>query len=100
MGIPADTAGLNANPTIALGQATISPISMANAYATIANGGQEHPWFIIKNVKRASDGKTLWVHHQKQRRAIPDDVSRDVSYALQETVKNGTGQNALALNRQ
>lgn len=99
MGIPADTSGLDANATIALGQATVSPISMANSYSTIANGGKAHPWYVIKSVKRASDGKTLWAHHKKTTRAIPDDVSRDVSYALQETVKNGTGQNALALGR-
>ncbi|MBV9831962.1 MAG: penicillin-binding protein [Marmoricola sp.] len=99
MGVPKGTPGLQPNRAIALGSATISPITMANAYATIANDGKFHNWFVIKKVTRASDGKVLYrVQHQTQR-VLPDDIDRDVSYALQQVVKSGTGQNAQALQR-
>jgi membrane peptidoglycan carboxypeptidase len=99
MGIPKDTPGLEANNAIALGSATVSPITMANAYATIANDGVYHDVFMVKKVTRASDGKVLYRAPKKKDRAIPDDIDRDVSYALQEVVKAGTGANAQALNR-
>ena len=99
MGIPRSTPGLEPNRAIALGSATISPINMANAYATIADGGLHHDWFVIKKVTRASDNKVLYKAAQKTDRVLPDDISRDVSYALQQVVKAGTGQNAQALGR-
>jgi membrane peptidoglycan carboxypeptidase len=99
LGIPRNTPGLEPNRAIALGSATISPINMANAYATIANGGRHHDWFVVKKVTRASDNKVLYKAARKTDRALPDDISRDVSYALQQVVKSGTGQNAQALGR-
>ena len=99
MGIPRKTPGLEANNAIALGSATISPINMANAYATIANGGVHHKWFTVKKVTRASDDKVLWRAPRKTNRVLPADLDSDVSYALQQVVTNGTGQNALALGR-
>jgi membrane peptidoglycan carboxypeptidase len=99
MGIPRKTPGLEANNAIALGSATISPIVMANAYATIANGGVHHDWFTVKKVTRASDDKVLWRAPRKTNRVLPEDIDSDVSYALQKVVTNGTGQNALALGR-
>ncbi|WP_051276458.1 transglycosylase domain-containing protein [Marmoricola sp. URHB0036] len=99
MGIPRNTPGLEANNAIALGSATVSPITMANAYATIANGGVHHDMFMVKKVSRASDGKVLYRAPRKTDRALPDDIDRDVSYALQQVVKAGTGANAQALDR-
>lgn len=99
MGIPRNTPGLEANNAIALGSATISPITMANAYATIANGGVHHDMFMVKKVSRSYDGKVLYRAPRKTDRAIPDDIDRDVSYALQQVVKAGTGANAQALGR-
>src|SRR5690606_27825362 len=37
MGVPSDAPGLEPNAGVSLGSATVSPIDMANAYATIAN---------------------------------------------------------------
>jgi membrane peptidoglycan carboxypeptidase len=98
MGIPSDTAGLNPDATIALGSATVNPINMANGYATIANRGMEHPWYLISKVTDPH-GRTLYQHGRKQTRAISSDIADDVSYALQQTVQGGTGQNARALGR-
>jgi membrane peptidoglycan carboxypeptidase len=99
MGIPRDSPGLEPNAGIALGSATISPISMANAYATIADDGVYRKWFIIRKVSRASDGKVLYKVPRRKDRVLPDDIDRDVSYALQQVVQNGTGRNALSLGR-
>jgi membrane peptidoglycan carboxypeptidase len=99
MGIPRDTPGLEPNRAIALGSATISPITMANAYATIADGGKHHDWYVIKKVTRASDGKVLYKAPRKTNQVISYDITRDVSWALQQVVKYGTGQNARALGR-
>jgi membrane peptidoglycan carboxypeptidase len=99
MGIPANTSGLDAVPSIALGSASVSPISMADAYATIANRGVYNPVHVISKVTRASDGEVLYTAPTKAERAIREDISDDVSYALQQTVQGGTGENARALGR-
>ena len=56
MGIPRDAPGLKPYPGIALGSATISPIDMANAYGTIADGGKAKKWYVISKVTD-SNGK-------------------------------------------
>jgi membrane peptidoglycan carboxypeptidase len=99
MGIPASTSGLDPVATIALGSASVSPITMANAYATIANRGVHHDWFAVSKVVRAGDGKVLYTAPRKTDRAIPEDIADDTSYALQQVVKGGTGVNAQALGR-
>ena len=98
MGIPDDNQ-LQATSNIALGSASISPANMANAYATIANGGVEHDWYVVSKVTDA-DGKVLWKHKAKTHRAMKEDVAADVSYALQNVVSHGTGTAALALGRE
>ncbi len=99
MGIPRKSPGLEPNAGIALGSATISPINMANGYATIANGGRHHDWFMIKKVTRNSDGKVLYRAPRKSNRVLDEDIASDVSYALQQVVQGGTGVNAQALGR-
>ncbi|MCW2868339.1 MAG: glycosyl transferase, family 51 [Marmoricola sp.] len=99
VGVPRKTPGLEANNAIALGSATISPVVMANAYATFANGGRHHEVFTVKKVTRASDGKVLYRAPRKTNRALTGDVAADVTYALQQVVQNGTGRNALSLGR-
>ena len=98
MGIPRST-NIPAVPSVALGFVSVSPISMANAYATIANAGMHHNWFVISKVVKASTGEVLYQAPVKTDRAIPEDVAADTSYALQQVVKGGTGVNALALGR-
>jgi membrane peptidoglycan carboxypeptidase len=99
LGVPKNAPGLKPFPAVALGSATVSPIDMANSYATIANGGTHHDWFMVKKVTRASDGKVLYTAPRKKNRVLSEDLSSDVSYALQETVKNGTARTALELGR-
>lgn len=107
MGVPADAPGLvsdnggrtkTAPATISLGSVSVSPVDIANTYATVANGGMAHPWYMVSKVTD-STGKVLWTHQNKQTQAMSQQVAADVSYAMQNVVKSGTGRNALALGR-
>lgn len=98
MGIPKDTPGLYPGMAIALGSDSVSPIDMANSYATIANHGIAHPWYMISKVTDAQ-GNVLWKHHKDTHRAISAAVASNVSYAMQKVVQAGTGINAQALGR-
>ena len=101
-GFPSASAGLNPFPSITLGSATISPINMANGYATIANGGRFHAPFIIEKVT-SKDGEVLYDHSVSDQQVIDQeqgsDIAADVSYALQQVVQHGTGTAALGLGR-
>jgi len=99
LGVPKNAPGLKPFPAVALGSATVSPIDMANSYATIANGGMHHDWFTVKKVTRAADNAVLYKVPRKTDRALSGDIASDVSYALQQTVQNGTASTALNLGR-
>ena len=99
LGVPRNAPGLKPFPAVALGSATVSPIDMANSYATIANGGVHHDWFTVKKVTRASDKKVLYKAPKEKNRVVSEDIASDVSYALQQTVQNGTASTALGLGR-
>jgi len=99
LGVPKKTPGLKPFPAVALGSATVSPIDMANSYASIANGGKHHDWFTVKKVTRSSDDKVLWRAPRKTDRVLSGDLASDVSYALQQTVQDGTASTALGLGR-
>ncbi len=98
MGIPRNAPGLDDTLSIVLGSATVSPIDMANAYGTIADGGQAKKWFVVAKVKTL-DGARPYKHHVKTTRAIPEDVAADTSYALQQVAEVGTGRNADVIGR-
>ncbi len=93
-GFPSTTPGLEPNTGVALGSQTVSPINMANGYATIANAGRAATPFIISKVEDA-DGNLLYEHKVEDRRAMSKDVAADVSYALQQVVEKGSGSTSV-----
>jgi membrane peptidoglycan carboxypeptidase len=97
-GIP-DASGpdLDADALITLGKARLSPINMANAYATIDNGGQRADVHVIDKVVLRS-GET-YNYKAPTQDAVSQGIADDTSYALQQVVQHGTGQAALALGR-
>ena len=97
-GVPDDTPGLQSNAVIPLGTASLRNIDMANAYATFASGGEAASWYVVQEVRRA-DGAVRYTAQPDRVRAFDEDVSADVSYALQQVVRTGTGSEALALDR-
>ncbi len=109
MGIPADdksrgldnlrtSPGLQANPGIALGSATVSPINIANGYATVAADGVRSELYLIEKVVDRT-GETRYSHKVSNKRVLDEDVNADVSYALQQVVRAGSGTRAQALGR-
>lgn len=90
--------GLEPIASIALGSATVAPINMANAYATIANGGKKADVHVISKVVNKS-GETEWSYKQSTTDAVSEDIAADTSYAMQQVVQHGTGTAALALGR-
>jgi membrane peptidoglycan carboxypeptidase len=98
MGVPRTAPGLEARSGISLGSATISPVDMANAYGTIADGGRAKTWYAIAKVTD-DKGRKRYQAPTRTPRVLADDLDRDVSYALQQVVKAGTGKNALTLGR-
>jgi len=99
MGIPVAKTALKANAIVALGTERVGVVDMANAYATIANKGVEHPWYVLEKVVRSSDKKVLYEAPHNTRAALDPDIAADVSFALQDVVKRGTGTAAQAINR-
>ena len=97
-GIPMTSRDLEADALITLGKARVSPINMANAYATVAAGGQRADVHVIERVVDAS-GEEVYNFKQPDREGIDEKVAADTSYAMQQVVQNGTGQAALALGR-
>jgi membrane peptidoglycan carboxypeptidase len=97
-GIPSTSRDLESDALITLGKARVSPINMANAYASIDNGGKRADVHVIDKVVDQS-GETRWSYKQSTENALGEDVAADTSYALQQVVQNGTGQAALALGR-
>ncbi|HEX4977043.1 MAG TPA: transglycosylase domain-containing protein [Nocardioides sp.] len=98
LGIPRKAPGLEPGVGVALGSATVSPIDMANAYGTIADNGVHKDWFVISKVTDG-DGNELFKRSTKTDRAVTDEVARDVSFALQQTAKQGTAAPIQALGR-
>ena len=97
--------GLEPVSGIALGSATIAPINMANAYASIANGGEQADVHVIDKVE-LEDGTVDYSYKQHTSPAFDpedaqhnEDIAADTSYALQQVVENGTGAAAQALLR-
>jgi membrane peptidoglycan carboxypeptidase len=105
-GIPDRSRDLEADSLITLGKARISPINMANAYATVANEGKRADVHVIDKVT-LKDGTVDYHYKQHVTPAFDSedeqrnsDIAADTSYAMQQVVLNGTGRNALALGRQ
>ncbi|MEJ7706410.1 MAG: transglycosylase domain-containing protein [Nocardioidaceae bacterium] len=97
-GIPEDTAGLDPFPSVALGSGSVSPLSMANAYATFAAQGEHAEWYVVEKVTDASGVR--YEHRLETDKAFPPAITSNVSYALQQVVApEGTGYNALELGR-
>jgi penicillin-binding protein 1A len=77
-----------------LGTADVSPLEMAAAYATFANGGVYHSPLLITRVTTA-DGKVLPLPVQPQTRVVlTSDQATVLTYVLQQVVLGGTGSAA------
>jgi membrane peptidoglycan carboxypeptidase len=97
-GIPGATAGLNAGPTTVLGTSSPHTLDMAAAYATFAARGLQANPYVIASVRNANGG-LLYSKRPEVSRAYDADIASQVTYALTQVVKNGSGFAAQDLGR-
>ena len=84
------TSPLDEVPSIALGTSLVTPLEMANAYATLASGGIYRPAQAIVKVK-LPDGKVDWQPSTTGERRLPAGVASTVTQVLQGVAQYGTG---------
>jgi penicillin-binding protein 1A len=89
------TSPLEANPAIALGGLTkgVSPLEMASAYGTLANGGVRVPASAIVTVSDER-GRVVYRPEQKGVRVLERAVADQTSGMLHEVIERGTGTRA------
>ncbi|MFL5896818.1 MAG: transglycosylase domain-containing protein [Thermoleophilaceae bacterium] len=71
----------------------VSPLEMADAYATLASGGVHHKPIAITKVE-FPDGKTDDLGKVEGNRVLTDGQAAEVTKVLKENVQRGTGQSA------
>lgn len=87
-----------AYPSIVLGAVPVHPIEMANAYATVADGGVYHkPSFINHIVDRT--GSVIYKGMDPGHRVISEQMVAEADIAFQAVVQYGTGTSAAIYNR-
>jgi penicillin-binding protein 1A len=92
------TSPLQAVCSITLGSQPVSPLEMADAYATFAARGIHHAPQSLAEV-RLPNAHVDRPGAGKARRALPEDAVDKVVYALQAVVKYGTGTAAALPDR-
>ncbi len=80
-------------PSFVLGTADVTPISMAEAYATFANRGKHCNPIILEAVETV-EGANLEVPDANCKQVIKKDVADGVNYILQSVAEQGTGRPA------
>lgn len=79
-------------PSVILGAGGLSPIEVAAMYQTIAAGGFDSPLRTIRDVT-SSDGEPLSRYPLQVEQRFDAGVIHLLYYALQETMREGTGRN-------
>jgi membrane peptidoglycan carboxypeptidase len=80
-------------PSSALGTASLTPLEMASAYATLANDGVYNAPYLIERIEDRR-GDLLYEHKPNPKRRIPAEVARLVTSILEQNVQSGTGTRA------
>ncbi len=78
---------------VSLGYAPVPNVEMAAAYATFANQGKQNDWYVIERVRDRA-GEDLHKHTVRSKEAFSKAVAADVTKALQDVVRSGSGTNA------
>ncbi|HEX3614017.1 MAG TPA: transglycosylase domain-containing protein [Sporichthyaceae bacterium] len=99
-GIPDDSPGLETNARITLGIASIRPIYIADALATICNGGVHNEQHIVDKVLGPNGGEVpLRKPDTSASPVIPPDIAYQTIKAMEDVVEHGTGTAAKKLGR-
>jgi penicillin-binding protein 1A len=93
----AQTAGittpLEALPSLALGTQEVTVLDLASAYATFAAGGLHIDPILVTRIEDAS-GKVIFESVPTIQKAMEPEIAEQVTAALTEVVRRGTGQQA------
>ena len=83
---------------IGLGVEAVSPLEMARAFSTLANGGRRVDGSVLGNVPRAvlrvEDGVNADANDPVEKKAVEENDAAIVTSILQRVVSEGTGQRA------
>ncbi|NHB85414.1 hypothetical protein G7085_14465 [Tessaracoccus sp. HDW20] len=88
-----DMRTMQQTPSFVIGTADVTPLSMAEAYATFANRGIHCNPIILQSVQ-TKDGTEVEVPSADCKQAIPQDVADGVNYILKSVALQGTGRPA------
>lgn len=93
------TAKMEPFPSTALGTCSVTPLELANSYATLARDGEYiEPSFIRRacyvNAGKKADGREIFRHKVKGKRVLPAEPVRQIVDVMQDVVTKGTGRRA------
>lgn len=91
-GLP-DSTKLSKNGSMLLGSDSTHPIDEAAAYGTFAAKGVSAKPYVVQSVVDG-DGKVIYQAKPQTTQAFSPAVASDVTYALQQVIKSGTGTSA------
>ena len=89
---------LEAVPSLGLGSSVVSPLEMANAFGTFANGGIHVVPYTIEKVEDRN-GRILEEHVPIEKSAMSPQLAYLITYLLEGVVQHGTGRYARRLHR-
>lgn len=89
LGAPKDQ--LHAVPAMLLGALNLTPIEVAQAFQTIASGGNRAPLSALRSVI-AEDGNVLYQSFPQSERAVPAQAAYLTLWTMQQVVERGTGR--------
>ncbi|OON39909.1 penicillin-binding protein 1B [Izhakiella australiensis] len=78
-------------PAMLLGALNLTPIEVAQAFQTIASGGNRAPLSALRSVI-AEDGKVLYQSYPQAERAVPAQAAYLTMYSLQQVALRGTAR--------
>ena len=90
-------AALEQIPSFTLGTNNITPVAMAEAYATLASGGTYCTPYVITGVTDSS-GKQYPAQTKKCAQVLDTNTVNELTYLLQQVVKWGTAAGAVPLD--
>lgn len=89
---------LDENLSLALGSSAVTPLEMANAYATLARGGEYVEPQLVRMITD-EEGNTIKQFEQKRQPAFDKEPVAQLVDALQDVVEKGTGTRARLFDR-
>ncbi len=74
-------------PFVGIGSYEVTPVDMADAYATLANGGAQHPAYLVQKVTDAK-GSVVFEHHDTAVRAMDPKVANDTTLSMEQVASS------------